>query len=211
MYRLYYSPGAASLAPHLVLRMLGVAHELVLVDRSRDQQRSSAYLALNPKAVIPTLVADELILTESAAICMYLADRHPAGRLAPVQASPARARWREWMVYLTNTVQPESMLLHYPERYAADEPVQAQLVAAATERLEGHYRYVDSQLGDTPYLLGEHPGTCDLFLLMLARWARELHRPPRHLPRLGALLERLLTHTAVRACLDAEGISAPYV
>jgi glutathione S-transferase len=211
MYRLYYYPGNASLAPHLVLAELAVAYELSLVDRSRDQQKSAEYLALNPKGVIPTLVAGELILTEATAICMHLVDRHPDGELAPPVGTPARARFYEWMVYLTNTVQAESMLFHYPEDHLGDAQARAELAAMAEQRLERCFRHIDSQIANAPYLLGERVSACDLYLLMLARWARGMQRPPRCLPGLGALLERLLARPAVRRCLDAEGIEEPFV
>ncbi|MCC6197829.1 MAG: glutathione S-transferase, partial [Burkholderiales bacterium] len=114
--QLHYHPGNANLAPHMVLEEIGAPYELVLVDRTAGAHRSAEYLKLNPNGQIPVLVDADLVLYESAAICLYLADKHPEARLAPPLQSPARAQLYKWLMWCTNTLQ--AMLLHYyyPER-----------------------------------------------------------------------------------------------
>jgi glutathione S-transferase len=195
----------------MLLRELGVGFELVLVDRTRGDQRSDAYLAKNPKGAIPTLEDDGWVLTEAAAICAHLVEAHavaPWGRPADARA---RTRLLEWLFYLSNTVQPESMLYHYPERHLADGVAQRALRARAEERLGEMFTFVDRVLGDRPFLLGTEPSAADLYLLMMARWARSFASPPRSLPHLGVTLSVLLERSAVRATFVAEGIGAPYV
>ena len=103
--RLHYAPGSSALAPHVTLAEIGVPYELVLVERGGDGQWSAAYRALNPWGKVPTLENDGLVLTESAAICLHLADEFPEARLAPPVGTRERADLYRWLLWLSNTVQ----------------------------------------------------------------------------------------------------------
>jgi len=210
MLRLFYYPGNASLAPHMVLNELDLPHELVKVDRGTWQQKNPEYLKLNPHGRIPTLVHGELVVYESAAICLYLADLSP-GRLAPRLGEPLRPLLYQWLFFLTNTVQPALMNFHYPETLVGSgdcqEAVRSQAQRWSTELFER----LDRELSSRPFLLGEQVSVCDHFLLMLCRWARTFDRPPRELPHLGAMLRRLLERPAVRATWAREEIVEPYL
>src|SRR3989304_10510949 len=85
MYQLYYHPGNANPAPHILLEEIGADYELVLVDRTKNEQKSPAYLKLNPAGRIPVLVDGDLVLYETAAICLHLADRHAAAGVGPAR------------------------------------------------------------------------------------------------------------------------------
>src|SRR5512147_2099139 len=107
MFTLHYFPGNASLIPHLLLEELGLPFELALVDRGHQAHKSPAYLKLNPNGLIPVLVesgrADgELVLYETAAICLHLLDTRPDCGLAPAQGTAARAHFYKWLMWLTN-------------------------------------------------------------------------------------------------------------
>jgi glutathione S-transferase len=207
---LYYTPGAASLAPHAVLRELGLPHELVLVNQEASEQRREEYLRFNPHGRVPTLVHGDLVLYESAAICLYLADLAP-GALAPPVGAPTRPLLYQWACFLTNTLQPALMTFHYPERVLAAPACQAALREHG-ERWSGElFERLDRELELRPYLLGERLSVCDLFLWMLGRWARTFARPPRELPHLGPYLGRLTERPSVRAALAGEGLPAPYI
>mgnify|MGYP000623779462 CR=1 FL=1 len=135
MYQLYYYPGNANLAPHMLLEEIGVPYELILVDRDKNAQRSPQYLKLNPNGRIPTLVDGDLVLFEAAAICLHLADRHPEAALAPALGTPARAEFYKWLIYLTNTLQAELLIYFYPERLAIDANAAAAVKLRAQERV----------------------------------------------------------------------------
>ena|SRR6185295_7979194 len=90
MIQLHYYPGNASFAPHLLLEELGTPFELLYVDRGANAQKSPAYLRLNPNGLIPVLVDGGLLLYETAAICLHLADTHPQAGLAPASGTPER-------------------------------------------------------------------------------------------------------------------------
>lgn len=109
--RLYYYPGNASLTPHMLLEEIGAPFELTRVDRVNGAHKSSEYLRLNPNGQIPVLVDGDLVLYETAAICLHLADTNPAAGLAPQLASAERAHYYKWLVWCTNTLQ--AMLMHY--------------------------------------------------------------------------------------------------
>ncbi|HEY0845691.1 MAG TPA: glutathione S-transferase N-terminal domain-containing protein [Noviherbaspirillum sp.] len=93
MYTLYYYPGNANLAPHMLLEELGVPYELVLVDREQNAHKQADYLKLNPTGRIPVLIDRDLVLFETAAICLHLVDRHPEAGLAPAVGTAERAEF----------------------------------------------------------------------------------------------------------------------
>jgi glutathione S-transferase len=207
MYRLFYYPGNASLAPHMLLEELGAAYALELVDRSRDAQKSPDYLRLNPQGLIPTLVEGDLVLWETSAILMHIADR--AG-FAPALGTTERAHYYKWMVHLTNTIQSEYILYFYPERYADGAGAIAGFTAQAELHLVERFRRIEAQLGEGPYLLGERLSAADFLLLMLVRWGRNLALPPRDLPNLGRHTRLMLERPAVIRVFDREALAKPW-
>jgi glutathione S-transferase len=210
LYTLYYYPGNASLLPHMMLREIGVPFELSLVDRAQNMQRSPAYLRLNPNGRIPVLVHDDVVITETAAIALYLAEQHPGAGLAPLPGTPGRARFLSWMVHLTNTPQTEYRPWFYPDQHVIDHAADATVKQAAGERLGRMFALIADQLGDGPWLLGDEFSTADLFLFLLMRWGRAMPNPPRSLPPLAAHAKRVLARPAVQATLAAEGITEPF-
>ena len=128
MLTLHHHPGNASLTPHMLLEELGVPYELKLVDRAQGVHKSADYLKLNPNGLIPVLVetraagqyGGDLVLYETAAICLHLLDTHPNAGLAPAVGTPERAQFYKWLVWLTNTLQAALIVYFYPERWADD-------------------------------------------------------------------------------------------
>src|SRR6185436_8375345 len=120
MIQLHYYPGNASFAPHLLLEELGTPFELQYVDRTVAAHKSPAYLKLNPNGLIPVLVDGDLVLYETAAICLLLADTHPKSGLAPAAGSPERAHFYKWLVWMTNSVQATLSPYFYPDRWVKE-------------------------------------------------------------------------------------------
>lgn len=213
--QLYYHPGNASMAPHLLLQEIGAPFELKFVDRDRGEHQSPAYLKLNPNGRIPVLVDGELVLYEAAAICLHLADRFPEARLAPPAGSPERARLYQWVLWLSNTLQ--AMLMHwfYPERMvdSGDAAAAAQVRAQAEEQIARMLQLLDEQVAAAggAWLLGADFTVADAYALMLCRWTRNFDRPARDYPHLGPYLQRLLARPAVQQMFEAEGLQAPLV
>ena len=210
MIQLHFNPGTASMAPHIVLRELGLDHQRVLVDRENAAHRSEAYRKLNPNGLIPVLVDGDLVLYEAAAICLHLADRHPDGMLVPPLGSTARAHCYKWLMHLTNTVQAEMITYFYPERMADTDAAVAQVKAHAERRIATMFDLIDAELARRgPYLLGAHYSIVDPYLFMLARWSRNMQRPARTLPALGAYLDLLAKRPAIGGVFAVEGIEGP--
>ena len=213
MIKLYYYPGNASLTPHILLEELGVPFELVLVDRANAAHKSPEYLKLNPNGLIPVLVDGELILYETAAICLHLADMHPQVRLAPPMRTAERAHFYKWLIWCTNTLQ--AMLLHYfyGERLvnAGDTAAAAQVKAHAETHVGGMLDQMDAQLAShrADWLLGTEFSAVDPYALMLCLWTRNFARPARSLPNLGPYLQRVLARPSVQRAFATEKLQPP--
>lgn len=211
VYKLYYYPGNANLAPHMLLEELGAEYELVLVDREKNAQQSAEYLKLNPAGRIPVLIDGSLVLYETAAICLHLVDRHPQAELAPALGSNERADFYKWLIYLTNTLQAELMIYFYPERWVDDDTAAAQVKSHAESRVGAMLDLVETTLAGhgAPYLLGACYSAVDPYLLMLARWTRMMKNPARNRRHLGQYLERVAARPAIQRAFAGEGLGAP--
>jgi glutathione S-transferase len=203
--RLYWRPGTASMAPHAALAEIGVDYELVRIDRE-TAQTDPAYLALNPTGVVPTLVDGDLVLTESAAIMLHLADRFPGAGLGPPAATRARSDHYRWLAYLANAVQTTYMRWFYPDRYT-DDPGGAEAIRTrAAAGLHRHLDWIDAELAGRPWLVGDERTGADLFLFMLTRWGRTLEPPAWDRPNLGAHFDRLRERPGVRRMMSEQGL-----
>ena len=217
MIQLHYHPGNASLIPHLLLEELGLPFELVPVDRENQAHKSPAYLQLNPNGLIPVMVdrdaaGGELVLYETAAICLYLVDAHPSAGLAPAPATVARAHFHKWLIWLSNTLQSALIVYFYPERWADDASAIAQVRAHAEAKVGAMLDQLDAQIAaGGPWLLGASFGVVDLYAFVLCRWTRGFARPARSLPHLGPYLQRVLARPAVQRAFATEGLSPPFV
>jgi glutathione S-transferase len=215
MLRLYYAPGNASLAPHLLLRELGVPFELARVDRDRDEQRSAAYLRLNPNGLIPVLIDGDVVLYETAAILLHLADRHPQAQLLAAPGTVERAEAYKWMCWLTTGLQVTMGRYFYPERELPPEFPEAiaTLRTLAETRAGELLDILDAEFArhSGPWILGEAYSAVDPLAFMMCRWTRGMKRPARSLPHLGPYVQRMLARPATQAVFAAEGLQAPYV
>ena len=154
--RLHYLPGTAAMAPHATLAEIGVPYELVRVERDADGRPSGAYLALNPWGKIPTLEDGDLVLTESAAICLHLADKYPDARLAPPVGSPERPELYRWLLWLSNTVQMTQMRHFYPHRYGTEG-----VKELADAELHEHHARIDAHLAGRDWFVGDERSVAD--------------------------------------------------
>ena len=215
MIQLHYYPGNASMTPHMVLEELGIAFELKYVDRANAAHKAPDYLKLNPNGLIPVLVDGDLVLYETAAILLHLADTHPDAGFAPAIGTPGRAQFYKWLAWMTNTVQASLILYFYPERWVDEGNASgaAQVKAHAESRVAGLLDQMDAQLAShgREWFLGGRYGVLDPFALMLCRWTRGFARPARSLPHLAPYLERMLARAAVKRVIATEGLAQPYV
>jgi glutathione S-transferase len=215
MLELHYFPGNASLIPHVLLEELGAKFRLRYVDRTNGAHKTPEYLKLNPNGLIPVLVDGDLVLYETAAICLHLADSHPQANLVPPVGSVERAQFYKWMAWLTNTLQATLILYFYPDRWVEQGNAQgaAQVKASAEAKVGAMLEQIDQHLAShgKDWLLGERFSALDPYLFVLCRWTRGFARPARTLPHLGAYLERMLARPAVQRALATEKLPLPYV
>ncbi|HEY0680919.1 MAG TPA: glutathione S-transferase family protein [Steroidobacter sp.] len=190
-YTLYYSPGAASMAVHWMLIETGIPFEARLVSIDAGEQKSPEYLRVNPSGRIPALMVDGAARTESAALLMLLAERHPEKGLAPAPGTAGRGEWLEMMVYLANTVLPAMRDWFYAG--TDGDPSGAEAVKAlARRRIEGAWDRLDAQLADDrSHLLGNRLSTADLLATMLLRWSRNMPRPAIQWQNLAPYIRRM--------------------
>jgi len=212
MYVLHFYPGNASMAPHMMLRHGQLAYRLELVDRHSNAQKSPAYLKLNPNGRIPTFQDGDIVLYEAAAICLHLSEKHPELGLAPAAGSALRPEFLKWLMWATNTLQPELLTYHYTERHCSDPSEVPGVKAKSVERLGGMYDQLDQVLSDgRPYFLGQDLSLLDFYLFMLGRWGRMLDVPPRDYSHLGPYLARLTDHPTVAETMETEGLKRPWI
>ncbi|NLW95287.1 glutathione S-transferase family protein [Luteimonas wenzhouensis] len=204
---LYGSRSTASLVVHWLLVELGVPHELRLLDFDRGEQKSPEYLAINPQGRVPTLVMDGLVLTESVAIAMHLADLHPGAGLAPPAGTPERGAWYRWMLFCAYTLMPAYRRWFYPHEPAGEDQVAA-VQARAMAEIEAAWQQVDAHLAaNGPYLLGARRSAADFVLTMLMRWSRNMPRPTDTWPALAAHASRMKALPSFAEVYRREGLT----
>ncbi len=210
MIQLYYYPSTASLAPHIVLEEIGAPYELVLVDREVLAHKQPEYLKLNPAGLIPVLVDGDLVLSETAAICLHLADRHPLASLAPALGSAARGHLYRWLMYLTNTVQAELIHYFYPDRIGG--PHAAFIQASAEARVMPMLDILEAHFEKTggPWMLGGDYSIVDVYLFMMCRWTRNMANPARNRPHLAAFLNAMAARPALIRAHEQEKLQKPW-
>jgi glutathione S-transferase len=206
-YHLYAAPGTASLCIHWALLELGLPFELTLLDTEKQEQKTPAYLALNPSGRIPTLLVDGRAQAETAALLLLLAERHPEANWAPALGTTERADYLQWTLWLANTLMPAFRAWFY-----AAEPAgaanEAAVKAQARVVIESCWARVDALMSDgRPYLLGPTMRATDLLLTMLLRWSRNMPKPAECWPQLAAYSERQRARPALQEVHRREGLT----
>ncbi|MDP2371998.1 glutathione S-transferase family protein [Rhodoferax sp.] len=214
MIQLHHFAGTAAMAPHIVLEELGIPFELVKVDREGGEHRSAAYRQLNPNGLIPVLVEGDLVLYETAAICLHLADTHPEGALMPPLASAERSHAYKWLSWLSTTLQQALIVYFYPERWASTPEAVAQVKAHAEQKVLLLLEQIDAQLAGHggPWLLGDTYSMLDPYAMMLCRWTRNFAgRKAREFTHIAPWLARVLARPAVQRVFAREALAQPWV
>lgn len=199
--KLYYSPGACSLSPHIVLREAGLPFELALAStKTKKLADGSDFNQVNPKSQVPVLELDNgERLTEGPAIVQYIADQVPQSGLAPAYGSLARYRLMEWLNFITSELHKSFSPLFNP---AMPEDGKAVYRTRILDRLG----WVDSQLAGKSYLMGEQFTVADAYLFTVLNWPGFVGLDISGFTHIAAFRERVGARPAVRAALQAEGL-----
>lgn len=199
--KLYYSPGACSLSPHIVAREAGIEVDLVKVDlKARKLEDGGDYTRINAKGYVPALALDGgTLLTEGPAIVQYLADRNPDSGLAPSNGTLERYRLQEWLNFLTSEIHKSFSPLFNPA--AAEGWKQA-----ARENIVRRFDLITERLGPSAYLMGERFTVADAYLFTLLNWCQWTGIDLARWPALKDYLARVAGRPKVQEALRAEGL-----
>ncbi len=199
--KLYYSPGACSLSPHIVAREAGLDIDIVLAStKTHKLQDGTDYYTINAKGYVPLLELDDgQRLSEGPAIVQYLADQAPASGLAPANGTMERYRLQEWLNFITSELHKGFSPLFNP---AIPEEAKAQFRTKLLDRLQ----WVDSQLEGRSYLMGDSFTVADAYLFTVTGWGRLVGVDVSPFARLVAYRERVAARPAVQEAMKHEGL-----
>lgn len=174
MYQFYNLEGTRSVAAHMVLEEAGVPYRLHRIDISSREHRTPEFLRINPRGLIPALVSDTgEVVCETAAIMLYVADRHRLCELAPLPGEPGRGALLDWIIYLAGDLQDPAKRLAYTHRYSADPGHAPGIREQALKTMRERWHIVDDHLEKSgPYHLGERFSLADIYMLVTAAWFR---------------------------------------
>ncbi|MGX9426047.1 MULTISPECIES: glutathione transferase GstA [Bradyrhizobium] len=199
--KLYYSPGACSLSPHIALLEAGLPYELVKVDvRAKKLENGDDFLKVNPKGQVPALALDSgELVTEGPVIVQIIADRAAGKNLAPAHGSAERYKLLEWLNFITTELHKNFSPLFAP--VLSDDTK-----AFFKDRLMGKFKYIDSQLAGRDHLLGSQFTVADGYLFTMLAWADRMKFDLSGLPNLTAYKARIAARPKVQEALTKEGL-----
>jgi glutathione S-transferase len=205
MIRLFYSPGACSLVPHIALEEAGAGFEAVRTAIAEKAHKRPEYLAVNPRGLIPTLVVDGTAVAENIAILAWIGHRWPESGQLPLDDLQALGRVFETLSFFATTIHYGGFGPIFRARAAGIERPEAEL-AADRERLRGLFGEIDALLGPGPWLLGERYSLADPYPFVFRRWARRLELDVSPHRNWTAHAERMIRRPAVLRALAREGL-----
>jgi glutathione S-transferase len=199
--KLYFSPGACSLSPHITAREAGIDLHLVKVDtKTKKTESGDDFLKINPKGYVPTVQLDDgAVLTEGPAIVQYLADLRPDAQLAPKAGTFERVRLQEVLGYINSEIHKTYSPLFNPK-------IPAETRQEREEYLKKRYALLEKQLGQAPYLLGERFSVADAYLFTVTNWANYVKLDLSEFKNVLAFQKRVAERPKVQEALAAEGL-----
>jgi glutathione S-transferase len=199
--KLYYSPGACSLSPHIALREAGLAFEPVLAStKSHKLENGTDYYGINPLGYVPMLELDDgTRLREGPAIVQYIADLAPTKNLAPANGTLSRYRLQEWLTFIGTEIHKG-----YSPLFNAAMPQEAKTISQ--NKLKSRYEWLNGELGGKDHLLGEHFSVADGYLFTVTNWAQPTGLDLSPYPNVQAWHARVAARPAVQEAMKAEGL-----
>lgn len=206
MYKLYYSPGACSLAVHVALNECGAKFEAVNTAIGEGKNKTPEFLKLNPRGQVPVLVDGETPIREGGAILTYLLDKEKSALLP--SAGLARATALEWLMWCNASLHPAYSRIFWLNRVVQDEAQKKTLLSAARDVINSYWEEAETRLGKQPFLAGEQCTMADILLTVIADWNGWLPEPIKFGPNVSRVLRAVSQRPAYQKALAAEGIAA---
>lgn len=200
--KLYYSPGACSLSPHIVAREAGIPIDLVRVDlKTHKTEDGRDYYSVNPRGYVPALELDDgSLLREGPALVQFLADKVPAAGLAPAAGTMERVHLQEWLTFIGTELHRSFSWLFNPK-----SPDDAKRIAR--DKIVARLGDVEKHLASHSYLLGDRFSVADAYAFVVINWSGVMKIDLQPFPNVSAFLARVAARPKVRAALKAEGLS----
>lgn len=195
--KLYYSPQTRSVRPRWLLEEIGAPYELVTLDMAKGEHKKPEHLKIHPHGAVPALVDGDLVLIESAAICMYLADKYPEKQLAPAVGTPARGTYYQWMVYTMATLEPPVLQVFMNTVFLPEAERSAEAVEKGKTQFKEVARVLENALAGRTFILGEQFSAADVMIGGTLAWAAFMGLLNGH-PVLQAYAQRLSERPAFK-------------
>lgn len=206
MYKLYYSPGACSLAVHVALHECGAQFEAVNTAIGEGKNKTEASLKINPRGQVPVLMDGETPIREGGAILTYLLDKEKSSLLP--SSGLQRATALEWLMWCNASLHPVYSRLFWLNRVVKDEAQKKALLGAAIEVINSYWDEAEARLGKQAYLAGEQITMADILMTVIADWNGWLPEPIKFGPNVTRVLRAVSQRPAYQKALAAEGIAA---
>ena len=205
--KLYFSPGACSFVPHVLLQLSGASYEPTMVKLHKGEQNSDEYKAINPRGQVPVLVDDGKVITQIVAIILYLDQKFPEAKFLPTEPV-ARAKAIEVLAWMNNTVHPTFTHIFMPQKFSDNTDVQAALKTFNTDIYKGLLAEIENllakHLSPSGWLSGERLGPLDAYALTLTRWGSIAGIDPTSYPKLWAHVNQVAAHPMVAQVIERE-------
>jgi glutathione S-transferase len=202
--KLYYMPGACSLASHIVLEWVGKPYETHKL--SREELKGPDFLKVNPLGAVPALVDGDWALTQNASILEYIAEQAPQSKLLGDGSARSRADVRRWLGFINSDIHKTFSMIFGASRFLGDEGAQKELAGSASKLLTKLFSQLDAQLAGKAYLTGDAPSIADAYLYVVLRWAHAKEVDLSGQDNLAAFFKRMEADKGVQAALKAEGL-----
>ncbi|MBK1865493.1 glutathione S-transferase family protein [Aestuariivirga sp. YIM B02566] len=198
MYRLYGRPGSGSVVVEAVLEAAEAPYEVEIIERSQDGRVPEKLARVNPLGQVPALtLPNGTVMTESAAISLYLADKYPKANLAPAPDAAERPAYLRWLVFLATNIYMTDLRAYYPDRYTSDQNGGKCVKAAALARMAQEWDVYAAALGDKPFILGDKMCVADVYAAMLATWNLDVPSFFKKHPNVRAMYDRVTANPAI--------------
>ena len=199
--KLYYSPGACSLSPHIVAKETGLPVETILAStKTHKLQDGTDYYTINPLGYVPFLVLDDgTTLREGPAIIQYLADQVPDKQLAPANGTIARYKLQEWLTFIGTEIHKSYSPLFNPATPADYKP-------SVKEKLVSRYAFIDREIAGRTWLMGDTFSVADAYLFVCTNWSKVVGVDLSGFANVQAWHARVAARPAVQAAMKAEGL-----